>query len=554
MVTMIKGALKRSVIVLTLGGLIAGACGGSDSARREVQAKQSSNGESAAAPALPQGSTVPEEAVTADAGAAIADPSAVTSPDAAATATAAPSASSKSASGARTSSGAAASGKTPAVGGGTAAAGGSTAAAPSQGASPAPGAPGTPLPGTPTAPAPGGGGANTASDVGVSETSIKVGHIGILSGPVASVGDDISWAGQAVLQATNDAGGINGRKLDVKVRDDAWDGTKGINAAKDLVEREKIFAFCCTMTVATTDPLATYTDQVKVPNVAPDGWGEAQYGHPWAWPAGNSSTVEGYVMAEYAIKQQQAKTAAILYFDNPSGRAYRDGYKKYFEQLGGKILVEQAGTFDDPGTATFVAKSRAANVDLTTFMGEPGLWVKFVREAASQGYKPPLGFQGCAAVYFDEIPGLAGPWAEGTISTTHWTPNDIGEAKGQSDPNYFKYKQLVEKYYPKIHHATWTKAGYSGGNLFVETVRKLGANVTRARLKDELDKTTVFDLGLGAKVDYWKPSNRGNHTIYLLKLAKDANAPKEGGGMRFKYFAGPFQDPVNKPDGGTILK
>src|SRR5947207_1323429 len=86
-------------------------------------------------------------------------------------------------------------------------------------------------------------GASGASDVGVTANSIKVGHIGIYSGPVGSFGDDLSYAGRAKLQEINDSGGVNGRKLDVLVRDDAWDGTKGMNAARDLVEREHIFAF-----------------------------------------------------------------------------------------------------------------------------------------------------------------------------------------------------------------------------------------------------------------------------------------------------------------------
>jgi ABC-type branched-subunit amino acid transport system substrate-binding protein len=391
------------------------------------------------------------------------------------------------------------------------------------------------------------GSTDLATDVGVSAAAIKVGHIGILSGPVSAAGDDISWAGQATLAAANDAGGINGRKLDVKVRDDAWDGTKGMNAAKDLVEREKIFAFCCTMTVATTDPLAVYADEAKVPNVGPDGYGEAQYNKEWTWPAGNSMTVEGAVMAEYAAKQFGAKTASILYFDSPFGRAARDGYAKRFEAFGGKVVFSQGGSFDDPATATFVARSRAENVDLNVYFGEPGLWVKFVREAASQAYKPRLGFWAGAGTYFDEVPGLAGPWAEGSYSVTHWTPNDIGEAKGSADPGYAKYKALVERYYPKIHHSTWTKAGYAGASLFVDTLRKLGVNVTRRRLKDELDRTTDYDLGLGANFSYWKGSKRGNHTTYLLKLQKDANAPKEGGGMRWRYLAGPFGDPINHP-------
>jgi ABC-type branched-subunit amino acid transport system substrate-binding protein len=311
--------------------------------------------------------------------------------------------------------------------------------------------------------------------------------------------------------------------------------------------------------VATTDLLAKYTDDVQVPNVSSDGFGDDQYGRVWDWPAANSATNDGYAMAEYAVKKQGVKTIAMLYFDNPFGRSYKEGYTYYAEKLGAKVVVTQAGSFDDPGTATFIAKARAANVDLLTFNGEPGLWVKMVREAASQGYKPKAGFQGAAGIYFDEIPGLAGPWAEGSISGTHWTPNDVGEAAGDKDPAYAKYSALITKYYPHIKHSNWTKANYSGSLYFVDAVRRLGANVTRKGLKDLLDSTKVWDVGLGAKVEYWC-NHRGNHSEFLVKLVKDPDAANSsdsrtrdagrlGGGMRWKFLEGPYGDPVNHPDG-----
>ena len=138
---------------------------------------------------------------------------------------------------------------------------------------------------------------NGNTDVGITASSIKVGHIGIYSGPVGYVGQNLSLAARATLQSINDAGGINGRKLDVLVRDDGWDGTKGINAARDLVEREKVFAICCTQSVSTTDPLTPYADQQKVPNVGPDGWGQVQYTGQWTYPVGVPAASEARVLA-----------------------------------------------------------------------------------------------------------------------------------------------------------------------------------------------------------------------------------------------------------------
>ena len=522
----------RPFAILSLVALLGAACGGSDSAKRAVAAKQS--GQPAAAPSAGQAATAeaapsPEAAPAADAGTAAQGASGAAAPTAGSSSAAASgSATPQGAKGAATPKSAAASFAAP---GGAAPSGSPPKGSQAQ----------APTPGTPANPAqPGGAG---ATDVGVTPTSIKVGHICICSGPVGGVGDDLSWAGQATMKWYNDQGGINGRKLDVLVRDDQWDGTKGMNAVRDLVEREKVFGFAASQSVPTNDLMGPYVDEKKVPNVGPDGWGEAQYGHAWQYPTGNSATVDGYVLADYLAKQG-AKTASILFFDSPQGRSYVKGFTKEFEKNGGKVVFSQAGTFDDPATSTYVARSRASNVDVSTYWGEPGMWAKMVREAASQAYKPKLGFSGCACLYFDEVPGLVGPWAEGSIATTGWTPNDVGEAAGAKMPGYADYKTITEKYFPKIHHSNWTKVGFTGAHLFGDTLKKLGLNVTRQGLKDALDQVKDFDLGLGAKVQIWPNSHRANHTVYLVKLVKDD--PGTSGGMRWKYLAGPFDDPVNR--------
>jgi len=542
-----RSTITRTVAIAALATLLGAGCGGGGSSNKSAAAKA---GEQAAGAGTPAAVAQPDSAAPAAAAPVQADAGGAATAPAAAGENATPAANTP----------AAGAGAAPKAGGGPAATPGAKAAAgaakpgasgssgPTGGpAGPAGGAPaGGPVaatPGAPGSPAAGNAPNGGNTDVGVSATSIKVGHICICTGPVGGVGDDLSWAGQATMKWYNDNGGINGRKLDVLVRDDQWDGTKGMNAVRDLVEREGVFGFSASQTVPTNDLMGPYVDQKKVPNVGGDGWGEAQYGHAWQFPTGNSATVDGYVLADYAAKTQGAKTASIFYFDSPQGRSYVKGFTKQFEKDGGKVVFSQPGTFDDPATATYVARSRTESVDVSTYWGEPGLWVKMVREAASQAYRPKFGFQGCACNYFDEIPGLAGPWAEGSIASTGWTPNDVGEAAGDKMPGYAEYKAITEKYFPKIHHSNWTKVGFTGAHLFGDTLKKLGLNVTRQGLKDALDQVRDFDLGLGAKVRIWPNSHRANHTVYLVKLVKDDHGTS--GGMRWKYLSGPFDDPVN---------
>ncbi|MGH9039829.1 MAG: ABC transporter substrate-binding protein [Acidimicrobiia bacterium] len=375
-----------------------------------------------------------------------------------------------------------------------------------------------------------------ATDEGVTANSIKVGHIGIYSGPVGSFGDDLSYAGRAVLQSLNDAGGINGRKLDVLVRDDAWDGTKGMNAARDLVERQKVFAFCCIMSVNTSDPLTPYLDEKKIPHVGADGWGEPQYSGEWTFPVSASAVTEAHMLAKYQAEKQGAKRVAILYINNPTGQAYVKAYDEVIKKFGGEVVFSQPATFDDPGTTTFIAQARTSDIDTISTYLDPGIFARMVREAAAQNYKPKNAFSGAAGLYFGVTPNFAGPHAEGTIAATHWVTTDT------DTPGVQAYKALVEKYYPKIDHSTWTKAGYVGANIFGNTLKALGLNVTRQGVKDYMDKLSNFDSTLGPVLSWSPGKHRANKTIYLAQIQRSGDA------FEYKYLAGPLVDEYAETD------
>jgi branched-chain amino acid transport system substrate-binding protein len=525
-------ASRRLVFVLlTAGSLVSAACGGS-AAQREALKAQSQNVAAGGGAASGGGYGAGDAGTTDVAG----DPGAALSggTDTGTGAVGGGGVSSGGSGGGSTGGGGSSAGVSNSPSGGAAASGSGGGAGGSSGA----GKSNAPAAKSAASEGPGGGGTAVpqpgavggATDVGVTASSIKVGHIGIYSGPVGSFGDDLSYAGRAKLQEINDTGGINGRKLDVLVRDDAWDGTKGMNAARDLVEREKVFAICCIMSVNTSDPLTPYLDEKKIPHVGADGWGEPQYKGAWTFPVSASAVTEAHMLAKYQAENQGAKRIAILYINNPTGRAYVKAYDEVIKKFGGEVVFSQAATFDDPGTTTFIAQARTQNIDTISTYLDPGIFTRMVREAAAQNYKPKNAFSGAAGLYFQVTPNFTGPNGEGTIAATHWETND------QDTPGLRTYKALVEKYYPKIDHSTWTKGGYVGATIFGNILKTLGLEVTRQRVKDAADKLTNFDSGLGPQLS-WRPGkHRANKTIYLAQIQR------VGDKFEYKKIAGPLVD------------
>jgi branched-chain amino acid transport system substrate-binding protein len=69
---------------------------------------------------------------------------------------------------------------------------------------------------------------------------IRVGYLPALTGPSSSTGVGITRGTQLAVQEINAAGGINGRQLELVVRDTQSDPTKAVNASAELTNQEKV--------------------------------------------------------------------------------------------------------------------------------------------------------------------------------------------------------------------------------------------------------------------------------------------------------------------------
>src|SRR5215475_10811416 len=69
---------------------------------------------------------------------------------------------------------------------------------------------------------------------------IKIGYLPALTGPSSSTGVGINRGVQLGVEAINKAGGVNGRQLELIVRDTQSDPTKAVNAVSELTQRQKV--------------------------------------------------------------------------------------------------------------------------------------------------------------------------------------------------------------------------------------------------------------------------------------------------------------------------
>jgi len=95
---------------------------------------------------------------------------------------------------------------------------------------------------------------------GVSADKIIFGQAAALDGPASALGQGMKLGLEAAFAEANKAGGVKGRKLELKSVDDGYEPTRSIEAVKKLLGEDKVFALAGavgTPTAAATLPIAT---------------------------------------------------------------------------------------------------------------------------------------------------------------------------------------------------------------------------------------------------------------------------------------------------------
>jgi branched-chain amino acid transport system substrate-binding protein len=102
---------------------------------------------------------------------------------------------------------------------------------------------------------------------GVTATEIKIGGIFPLSGPASSIGQ-VGHGVLAYVHSINDRGGINGRKIEYIVLDDAYSPPKAFEHARKLAESDEVAFIFSQLGTAGNSAVAKYLAAKRVPTIA----------------------------------------------------------------------------------------------------------------------------------------------------------------------------------------------------------------------------------------------------------------------------------------------
>lgn len=210
------------------------------------------------------------------------------------------------------------------------------------------------------------------NDAGAEAAStIKVGVMGPLTGPVSVYGLAVTNGAILYLNEVNAAGGINGKQIEIIKMDEQGDATQAVNCFAQMVD-QGITALVGDVTTGPTLAVGAEAEAVNMPMVTASATAAAvtfdeETGsvHSNIFRATFTDPFQGVKMADYAFEKMGAKTAAVLYM---KGGDYQEGLDANFEAefvaLGGTVVASESYSEGDVDFKTQLATIANANPDV----------------------------------------------------------------------------------------------------------------------------------------------------------------------------------------------
>jgi ABC-type branched-subunit amino acid transport system substrate-binding protein len=340
---------------------------------------------------------------------------------------------------------------------------------------------------------------------GVTDREILIGSCSALEGPSHFLGIETVTGAKAYFEMTNDAGGVDGRKLKLLAYDDSYDPAKTEACFNRLME-QKVFAlgfFVGTPTAVKYLPLA---ESNKVPLVGLFTGAQTLYTPMRHWVIN--------VRASYFDETKEQidglwgklgyKKIGVIYPEDAFGAAVLEGVRAALKAHGADPIAVASYQRQTAQVGGAIDTVKAANPEAVVVVGPANTVAPILKQSHAKGWKPL--FLTVSFVGTDDLIQEAGSDADGMVITQVVPPYYLTEYKMVA-----LYRRTLSKYFPSAQPNFVSLEGFVDAMVLVEGLKRAGKDLTREGLIRGIESIHDLDLGLGARLrlDYSAKDHKG---------------------------------------------
>ena len=227
-----------------------------------------------------------------------------------------------------------------------------------------------------------------------SENVIRIGSMFELTGAAAEYGISMNDAVKMAVAEINDAGGVDGKTIEIIERDIASDEAQASQAALSLVADENVSTIIGPALTGTFQAAIPAANQYEVPIISPsatdDGVLQDDNGnvHPYAFRTSFTNSFQGGALAQFANENLNA-SKAVVFGDNSSD--YAQGLTQTFQDaFVGEIVAIENFTSDQTDFSATLTNIANMNFDVLYLPGYYEQAGPIVKQAREMGIDQPI--------------------------------------------------------------------------------------------------------------------------------------------------------------------
>ena len=332
--------------------------------------------------------------------------------------------------------------------------------------------------------APSGGVAGAASGTPwLTGDTILIGEVGSLTGPEATFGISTRNAIELALREVNAAGGVKGKKIDVRVYDDQSKPEEAANAANRLINQDQVLLILGEVASTNSIAMANKAQPAKVPMISNAST------NPKVTAIGDYifrvcfiDPFQGYVMAKFAHDNLKfTKVAVLKDLASDYSQGLADVFERKFTEMGGKIVGEETyakGSTDFRSQLTAIKRAQPDGIYVPGYYTDIGV---IARQARELGITAKLmGGDGWDSEKLFELGGAA---VEGNYFSNHYSPDD-------PNPRIQKFIADYKAAFGSVPDSL-AALGYDAAMVAVDAMRR-AQSLDRASVRDAIAQTRNF--------------------------------------------------------------
>jgi branched-chain amino acid transport system substrate-binding protein len=349
----------------------------------------------------------------------------------------------------------------------------------------------------------GSNGPTTATDVGVTSNSILLGNTIAQTGGAAVYGTIANAENAYFTYINNTQGGVNGRKINFTILDDAYTPANAVTLTKQLVEQNQVFAMFSGLGTQTQTSVRDYLNAKKVPQLFVATGATtfmADYAqHNWTIGWQPPYQGEGRIYAKDILANHPNAKIGVLYQNDDYGQDYLKGLTDGLGSSASLIVDKESydATAAVPSIAAQLTKLKASKADTLFVFGIPPYAIGAMAIVTKIGWSPLIYLNSVAnpQLYM----GLAKKAGAALTNVT-----SVGYIKDPTDPQWAGdagmqlYKTVIANCSKCNVNDGFNIYGVAVAYTMVDVLKQAGSNMTRQNVMNiaanQLNETNPFLL------------------------------------------------------------